>query len=323
MEINTNLAILKNKISNFIIEIGNNIEIERNVGKNTEIHNLENYIKDFFNILYNLDETNKFINLNTNQMNFPGADLFSESRKEFVQVTVTNTVAKLKDSIEKTEKYLVSKGEDVKEYTFTFFSYKPLKGISNISSSQFKKIKFIDHIGLLREIDSAEIEKLEKINKIIEVSDSFEFELPVLGQIIQCLSKKGKMIQTNLVDPFKIELKIKHNELLHFMGQIKNMAMYSGYIDSVIQEYEKNGNYNMKLFIISAVVDKYDKIKIKDKIQSNEDVYYRLIDELSEEIKIKNLTFDKVKGYMRSLVAYVFCECHIFEKPPKEENYDS
>lgn len=311
----TNIDVFKDSIISFLNQLCTDISNEKVIGKNNRIHDLENYVKDFLNILHNLTGDSQYVNINTANFNSPGVDLYSPAKKEYIQITANNSSTKFKDSIDKTSKYLQTENLLESEYTFIFFSVEALKCKNKdkiISKYSYKEVSCWNMDYIIRLISSANIDQLERIDNIIKRGDSIE--LTVLEKIILKLSEQKLQTNYEIPQPFLIKDKIDYNQLDCYKAELLHYTQYSSYIETIIQEYENNAEYDIKNSIVMTIFQEYSNIVMNDKIENSDEIMYKLIGNIRNQVKNLNLFVD-VNVYVMSLIAYVFCQCRIFKKP--------
>lgn len=315
---NNSIMYYKNEIGKFLSELKNTIINEKSINKQDEIHNLENYVMGIFNIIYDMNGVGRYINLNAKQANTPGVDLFSELHKRYVQVTVSATNTKLKDSLNKTLNYFNQNNINGLEYEFLFFSIDKIKNL-NIPQeveSQFKKIETMTLSDLQRQIDA--IDDLDKLIKIYYnyCYKNYQVDLPTLDIIIQELCKNGIKKETAILPKkYGIEDKIEYNKFNLYVKEIQDYIGRSDHVAQVINIHEKKADYEVKEELITVVSNEYKNIKLNNDAYSNDKVFHELIQELVEKAKIKQIGQEGVLRYITCIVVYVFCECRIFDAP--------
>jgi hypothetical protein len=289
---------------------------------NLHIHS-EDFYAYFLNELYgwNLKNENPF------KQNVEAIDLIDHTNKYVIQVSATNTKAKIESSLDKN---LIKQHAT---YTFKFISI--AKDADDLKKRIFKNphcIKFtpasdvIDKNSILNCIKGLHIDDQRKIYDFIRKELGSEIDAVKLdsnlASIINILAKenwdgKGEKDKFN---PFEIKRKIEHNNLVKTRQIIEEYAIYKPKIESIYDEFDSlgsNKSYSVLQLIGRYYIEESEQLNDSDTIFLN--VCERIMERVQESGNFIRVEFDVLILCVDILVVDAFIRCKIFENP---DNYD-
>lgn len=278
----------------------------------------ENFYLHLFNLIfgYELD------NLNKVKPNAEGIDLICHTNKIIIQVSSTNTKAKVESSLNK------SSINDYSNYGFKFISI--AKDANNLRKNTFLNpysIAFdptsdiFDIQKILTHISTETIDVIKKIYQFIKGELGSDIDIVKidtnLAQIINILAKE-KWDDTNkydLVEAFKIEEKILHNDLDATKGIIDEYKLYHGRVNVKYSEFDALG-HNKSNSVLAGI--KRDYLKTKN-CGSADDIFFAVIEatikKITESSNFNEIPIDELELCVDILVVDAFIRCKVFENP--------
>lgn len=285
---------------------------------NYHLHS-ENFYRDLFNLLYgwNLE------NLNVAQQNVEAIDLIDNSNKIIVQISATNTKAKIDNALSKP--LMRSYGS----YTFKFISiaksaknlrgktYTPPVGIS------FNPMQDIyDLSSILKGINSLKIGPLKKIYDFVKNELGVETQAhrleSNLTSIIKLLAKED--LANPVIVPqnsFEIDRKIDYNKLTSSKRIINEYKIYHNTVDGIYSSFDEMGQ-NKSI----SVLNKIRKIYLEhSSTQAADDLFALIVENIKTTIKdstnFDDIPDEELELCVDILVVDSFVRCKIFENPAK------
>lgn len=298
------------------------LRIEKRGKLNILDYNLhaEHFYRDLFNLLFDW----KLTNINDIRQNAEAIDLVDEENKIIIQVSATNTKAKIDDSLSKIP------GDRYQEFTFKFISIarnsislknKAYKLPQGINFNPQSDIYDVDDI--LRVINSLQVERLTQIFNFVKSELGCEVETKRLSSdltvVIDLLSKEDLLSAEALsFDSFDIERKITFNKLKKSKVLIVEYNIYQGIVNRIYSSFDSMGKYK-SMFVLNRI----RKIYLDKQAEANGDNLFRLItDEVKHIIKnsanFGDITGEELELCVDIIVVDTFIRCKIFENP---ENY--
>ncbi|TAL69134.1 MAG: hypothetical protein EPN82_07460 [Bacteroidetes bacterium] len=282
----------------------------------------ENFFLHFFNELFgwNLE------NLNTNLQNVEAIDLIDHENKIIIQVSATNTKAKIESALKKD---ILKKYSD---YNFKFISIsKEANNLRIITYTNPHGINFnpsndiYDIASILNNIKSLKIEKQKSIYQLIKKELGNEVDIikldSNLATIINILSvenwdKNDQPISTN---SFEIERKISFNNLNTAKLVIEDYKIHYNRVDKKYSEFDALG-VNKSSAVLATIRTEYIK---NMKAITDDELFYLVIDNIKEKViqsaNYVQIPIDELEICVNIFVVDAFIRCKIFKNP---ENYN-
>lgn len=280
----------------------------------------ENFYRDLFNKLY----TWNLENLNSQIQNVEAIDLIDRTNNIVIQISATNTKAKIDSALSKPSLYskeycgfnfkFISIAKDAKNLRSK--SYKPPTGINFIPATDIYDAK-----SILQDIYNLDIDKIKIIYKLIKSelgreTDALRLESN-LSSVINILSKENlASVDLNAnINSFEIDQKIDFNNLIA-SKEIINDYKYSHHIvDKIYSEFDKSG-YNKSISVLNTIKGEY--INNSSKLTGDE-LFNLIISNISDRI-LKSTNFEKIpqeemEMCVGILVVDAFIRCKIFKNP--------
>jgi hypothetical protein len=285
----------------------------------------ENFYVYLMNCIYGLN----FSNANKFKQNVEAIDLIDTTNKIIVQVSATNTKAKVTGALSKP---LLLKHPG---YTFKFISiakectdlrkdtFSPPVGIAFSTKTDIIDNKTIlDHI-LMLDIDTQknvyELIKAELGDEpnIVKLDTNLAVIINILAQ--DDLKTPSKMV----VDSFEIDRKIDHNSLAASRQIIEEYATYYARVDKKYVEFDTMG-VNKSVSVLASINKCYVDAVIKNPKDSADQIFYKVIDNVSNKVlessNFVGIPLDELELCVSVLVVDAFIRCKIF-KNPKDYQY--
>lgn len=279
----------------------------------------ENFYRDLLNLVYGWE----LVNANSLKQNETAIDLISENKKVVVQVSATNTIAKVQKSLDKLcDSYI--------GYSFKFLSI--ADSVENIQKYSFNirsesKISFnpkldsMDTVILLREINGLDIDSLEKVYNLVlkELTfDTFDSKMKSgLAYVINRLSEidlNQCSVQFNS-QYFDIDNKISINNLDEFKSVINNYKIYNSTVQNIYDDFDKEGA-NKSFAVLQKINKEYEKLKSN---YSGDELYriiaHNLKEQLLQSSNLDSMYDDDLELYVDIILVDAFIRCKIFKKP--------
>ncbi|MDH8701324.1 hypothetical protein M2138_000665 [Dysgonomonadaceae bacterium PH5-43] len=285
----------------------------------------ENFYRDLLNKLYLW----KLENLNSLIPNVEAIDLIDRTNKIVIQISATNTMAKINSALSKSS--LLSK--EYEGFSFKFISiakdannlrcqsYNPPMGIDFVPATDIYDVR-----SILQDVYNLDIDKLEIIYELIKSelgreTDALRLESN-LSSVINILSKENlSSVDLNSnINSFDIDRKIDFNSLTA-SKEIINDYKYSHHIvDKIYAEFDKSG-CNKSISVLNAIKREY--VNYSSKLTGDE-LFNLVIANILERI-IQSSNFEKIpreemEMCVGILVVDAFIRCKIF-KNPNDYNY--
>lgn len=279
----------------------------------------EYFYRDFFNTLYGWD----LRNLNDKTQNIEAIDLVDDTKKFLVQVSATNTKAKIDSCLEKKsiKKYLT--------YTFKFIAISKeadelrSKTYSNPNGINFNPLSDIyDCKSLLKDILSLDTVSMKKIYKFIKTELGNEVDIVKLDSnlavIINILAKEDwGAIEKPTVNTFEIDRKITFNNLNDSKDIIADYSAHHARVDKIYNEFDTQG-VNKSSSVLAKVRSSYIRNK---STKSDDKLFFLVIDNVLnfviESHNCDEIPIDELELCVNILVVDAFIRCKIFENPNK------
>ena len=284
----------------------------------------ENFYRDLFNQLYgwNLE------NLNAQTQNIEAIDLIDKANNIIIQVSATNTKAKIDGALNKP--ILASS-------TYSGFRFKFISISKNASDLQRKSYDLPPNISftpsddiydvkkVLQHISNLDINKMKIIYNLIKNELGRETEVirleSNLSLIINSLSKENLEtieLKSNL-NVFEIERKINFNDLNYSKYTIDDYKLYHHMVDKIYSEFDKQG-YNKSISVFQNIRSEYIK---NSNITSADTLFDCIIAKISNKVmqssNFEIIPQDEMEMCVGILVVDAFIRCKIFKNP---ENYN-
>lgn len=284
---------------------------------NLHLHS-EAFYLHFFNTLYgyNLENLNKYL------QNAEAIDLIDHDKKIVIQVSSTNTKAKVESALDK---------EIIKEYSgYTFKFISIAKDTSSLRKNSFvNKYSIIfdpqddihDIASILSHILNQDIETQKEIYQFIKKELGGEVDIVKLDSnlatIINILAKEewNDANKTNPVNHFEIENKISYNELNSAKTLVEEYSLYHGKVDTKYAEFDSLG-MNKSNSVLATMKREY--LKLKDS-NTPDNIFFLVVDtirtKIIESANYIQLPIDELDLCVDILVVDAFIRCKIFENP--------
>lgn len=285
----------------------------------------ENFYRDLFNKLY----TWNLENLNSLVQNVEAIDLIDRTKNIIIQVSATNTKAKIDSALSKPSLF----STNYTGFNFKFISI--ARDANNLRSQSYTPptgINFIpatdiyDARSILQDIYNLDINTFEIIYKLIKSELGRETDVlrleSNLSSVINILSKENLApIDLNAnINSFEIDRKIDFNNL-NASKEIINDYKYSHHIvDRIYSEFDKSG-CNKSISVLNTIKGEYNKHSLES---SGDELFNLVISNISERI-LQSSNFEKIpqeemEMCVGILVVDAFIRCKIF-KNPNDYNY--
>lgn len=285
----------------------------------------ENFYRDLFNKLY----TWNLENLNSLVQNVEAIDLIDRTKNIIIQVSATNTKAKIDSALSKPSLF----STNYTGFNFKFISI--ARDANNLRSQSYTPptgINFIpatdiyDARSILQDIYNLDINTFEIIYKLIKSELGRETDVlrleSNLSSVINILSKENLTpVDLNAnINSFEIDRKIDFNNL-NTSKEIINDYKYSHHIvDRIYSEFDKSG-CNKSISVLNTIKGEYNKHSLES---SGDELFNLVISNISERI-LQSSNFEKIpqeemEMCVGILVVDAFIRCKIF-KNPNDYNY--
>ncbi|MCP9610803.1 ABC-three component system protein [Coprobacter tertius] len=285
----------------------------------------ENFYRDLFNKLY----TWNLENLNSLVQNVEAIDLIDRTKNIIIQVSATNTKAKIDSALSKPSLF----STNYTGFNFKFISI--ARDANNLRSQSYTPptgINFIpatdiyDARSILQDIYNLDINTFEIIYKLIKSELGRETDVlrleSNLSSVINILSKENLApVDLNAnINSFEIDRKIDFNNL-NTSKEIINDYKYSHHIvDRIYSEFDKSG-CNKSISVLNTIKGEYNKHSLES---SGDELFNLVISNISERI-LQSSNFEKIpqeemEMCVGILVVDAFIRCKIF-KNPNDYNY--
>ncbi|MDD5089855.1 MAG: SMEK domain-containing protein [Candidatus Wallbacteria bacterium] len=280
----------------------------------------------FFRDLINLIFGWKLENVNSVMQNTPGIDLEDTINKIVVQVSSTNTKAKIESALSK--EFLSKK----KGYSFKFISIAKdartlrTKTYSNPHGLVFDPKEDIFDISLiLKKVVDLPVQNLEKIRVFLEEElgnpkPSIDAESNITA-IIQLISELDLSSDSAPVPKsFEIEKKIVFNNLVRAAALIEEHKVYVHRIGKIYSEFDQQGK-NKSHSVLNGIRRVY--IDLDSSLSPDEiffDVISNVIRKVQESANYQPMPQEELELYVQILVVDAFIRCKIFKNPSGEND---
>jgi hypothetical protein len=284
----------------------------------------ENFYAYLLNELYGLS----LENLNPFKQNVEAVDLIDHNNKIIIQVSATNTKAKVESALVKDILKTYS------GYTFKFISISNeatelRKGtFSNPHAALFNpKLDIIDNKSILNSVLSSDIDKQKAIYELIKKELGNEIDIVKLDSnlalIINILSLENLSSgDTMTINPFEIEIKITHNKIKITKSIIDQYVIYHTRLDKKYTEFDSSGS-NKSISVLQKIHSCYIESCVKFNEKDADSVFLQVIEEIKDKVlesaNFVEIPIDELELCVNIIVVDAFIRCKIFENP---ENYD-
>jgi hypothetical protein len=286
-----------------------------------DLHNhSENFYADLLSIVFGWE----LKNMNIFKQNVEAIDLVDDKNKIVIQVSATNTKAKLESSLSKkiigkypgyTFKFVLISRESIDLVKDTF------KNPHGINFNP--KMDIFDNKSVLNCILSAAIDKQKEIYQLVQKELGGEVDVVKLDSnlavVINILSKENLALSPDItISSFEIDKKIDHNLLIATRSIIQEYAKYYGHIDKQYSVFDAMGS-NKSLSVLQSVHSSYVDLLVNS-LNSNPDyIFLQVIEHLKEKV-IKSANFeeipvDELELCVKIIVVDAFIRCKIFVNP--------
>ena len=282
--------------------------------------------ESFYLHLINKIMTWSLESLNTTVSNTEAIDLADHVRKIILQISSTSTKAKIESSLSKiNDKY--------ENYKFKFLSIS--KDASNLRTLSYKnpsKATFnpqedtLDIRSLLSSFLNLDIATQREIYE--QIRSELEREIPSrktetnLAQIINVLAQlewSESDLQVEVI-PYKIEDKIKHNDLDTAQWIVSDYKIHNSRLDKIYTEFDRQGA-NKSRSVLHSIRTIYHKNR---GALSGDELFYKITEQvelaIQESANYTSIPKDELCLCVNILVVDAFIRCKIFENP---EGYEA
>lgn len=284
----------------------------------------ENFYAYLLNKLYGLS----LVNLNPFKQNVEAVDLIDHNNKLIIQVSATNTKAKVESALAKdilktypgyTFKFISISNEAIELRKGTFLN--PHAALFN------PKFDIIDNKSILNSVLSSDIDKQKAIYKLIQKELGNEVDIVKLDSnlalIINILSQENLSSgDTMTINPFEIDRKITHNKIKITKSIIDQYVIYHTRLDKKYTEFDSSG-LNKSIYVLQKVHSCYIESCVKFKEKDADSIFLQVIEEIKNEVlesaNFVEIPIDELELCVKIIVVDAFIRCKIFENP---ENYD-
>lgn len=280
----------------------------------------ESFYQYFLNKLYGWN----LRNLNQVTQNIEAIDLIDDSKKIIVQVSATNTKAKIESALEKP---VISKHKD---YTFKFVSL--VHSAENLKTKNYTNphgIKFDPKVDI---IDIASLLSLIKSKSVPDNHDIFIFIKQELGSetdIVKMDSNLATIInilcaedwsQSDVANgvskkEFEIERKITFNKLSAASLVIDDYKIHHTRLDSKYAEFDIQGK-NKSGSVLAAIRSEYIKLQAS---LTDDALFFGVIEKVHQRIvesaNYTEISIEELELCIYILVVDAFIRCKIFKNP--------
>ncbi len=279
----------------------------------------ENFYRDLLNLVYGW----KLVNANSSEQNATAIDLVSVNEKIVIQVSATNTIAKVQRSLDKL-------GEIYVGCSFKFLSI--ADSVDNIQKHTFNILResgvtfnpkgdSFDTIILLRDINGLDIDTLEKVFQLITKELSFDtFDSKFKSGLAHVINKLSLIdlsqcsVQFDSKD-FDIDSKISVNNLYEFKSIINSYKIYHSIVQNIYDDFDAEGA-NKSFAVLQKINKEYEKLKSK---YSGDELYgiiaQNLKKQISQSSNLDSFYDDDLELYVDIILVDAFIRCKIFKKP--------
>jgi hypothetical protein len=288
---------------------------------NLHVHS-ENFYLHFFNDLFGW----KLENLNKSQQNVEAIDLIDHTNKLIIQISATNTKAKVESALSKNIL------KNYTSYRFKFISIS--KDATVLRKSIFSNphnllfdpiVDIYDTVSILNHVISLAVDKQKQVYQLIKEELGGEIDVVKLdsnlASIINILSKEDwdNTENSNQINRFEIDRKINYNNLSNSKLTIDDYSMHYGRVDKIYTEFDSLG-LNKSSSVLGNIRKEYIKAK---GILNDDDLFFEIIQKVQGKIQSSAnyiaTPIDELELCVEILVVDAFIRCKIFENP---ENYN-
>lgn len=311
---------------NYVERKLNELALRIDTRAKANILDLNIHSESFYLHLINKIMTWSLESLNTTVSNTEAIDLADHLRKIILQISSTSTKVKIEASLSKIN-------DQYENYKFKFLSIS--KDASNLRSLSYKnpsKTSFnpqedtLDIRSLLNAFLNLDIATQREVYE--QVRSELEMEVPSrktetnLAQIINVLAKlewEDSELQVQVV-PFKIEDKIKHNELDTAKWIVDDYKIHNSRLDKIYTEFDRQGA-NKSRSVLHSIRAIYHKNR---GVLSRDELFYKITEQvelaIQESANYTSLPKEELCLCVNILVVDAFIRCKIFENP---EGYEA
>jgi hypothetical protein len=322
---------IKSISSRILLFCSNNKNLSK-INLNDGSVSAEDFFAELFNILYR-DNNSKLFNTNKNKSNYPGIDLLDLENKKAIQVTVENTLSKIKSSFCK-----IPQKKDNEVYSSVEFIIQVnsvTKGMKTFGPKyQDYNVKVICIPDILREINNlSNLKHVEDICKFVENAikvpdkvmankqvDNEAFE--ILFQILKDRITKSDMAE--IKDPisiYKSSPKEKRDKFDSDWKQLIDLYKLTLGMTGADDDHNKLINYENRLSecfsqdlneIQKDLILKYLRAESFMVLESNQGKPLVAIGKLTEKIRADFNVGFLSKTQVMSFVLNMFFTCDVF-----------
>ncbi|QTH41656.1 SMEK domain-containing protein [Cohnella sp. LGH] len=289
------------------------------------ILNLNIHAEFFYRDLINLLFDKQFENANIFDQNSEAIDLIDQVNKTIIQVSSTDTTAKINKTLSKDilQEYK-KQGYQLKFLFFSDADHLRKKKYTNTHKISFDPNKdIIDKISLMKSVLEASIDKQKEVYELVsaelgEKPDPSKISSN-LTELIKLLSKedlKTTQEQTKL-NEYNIDMKIEFNDLLKVKNIIKKYKVYYSKLNSLYAEFDRQGN-NKSLSVFEKLSRFYTEELLFDEYNNNQK-FLRIINRTVSYIRETDNFFDLADEELELCVSIIivdaFIKCKVFEDP--------
>lgn len=285
----------------------------------------ENFYANLLNELYNLS----LENLNPFKQNVEAVDLIDHTNKLIVQVSATNTKAKVESALAKDILKTYS------GYTFKFISIskeatKLREGVFfNPHAALFEpKNDIMDNKSIMDSVLSSNIDKQKAVYELIQKELGNEVDIVKLDSnlalIINILAQENLSSgDTMTINPFEIDRKITYNKIIITKSIIGQYVIYHTRLDKKYTEFDSFGS-NKSISVLQKVHSCYIESCVKFKEKDADSILLEVIEEIKNKVlesaNFVEIPIDELELCVKIIVVDAFIRCKIFENP-KNYNY--
>ena len=292
------------------------------------------YMEVFYRELLNMVFNYQLENAKTNQ---PGYDLIDKKNYILFQVTAEDTKTKVNDTIKKINKI----SEEYKGYNLKFMIISERD--SKLKNGVFDDVKIVfnpkndivDLNYLVNQIGSLPLDRIEDVLAFIDKS------LPLSNNSVVSINNNlyevVKAIAMNYVEEesvgfeelpmkFKIEDKIRFNDLIDCYATISDLSGYHVFINNIYEQQAREGN-TMFERVLRKIQREYRDIIVNNESYSSNKIFHELCERITNQILLDDRLKDEfdrdvLEECVEIIVVDAFIKCKIFKRP-EDSIYDT
>ncbi|KQO18049.1 ABC-three component system protein [Paenibacillus sp. Leaf72] len=287
---------------------------------NLNIH-AEFFYRDFCRSMFDM----QLENANILDQNAEAIDLIDQVNKTIIQVSSTDTKAKINTTLSKD----ILKEYKQKGYTLKFLFFSDASKLKNNKFTNKHNISFnpkvdiIDKGSLLKAVLEAGIDKQRDIYELV-AAELGERPDPAkitsnLTELIKLLSKEDLKVaeeQTEL-NEYNIDWKIEYNDLLKVRSIIKKYKIYYSKLNSLYAEFDRQGN-NKSMSVFDKLSRFYTEEMLLDDFNNNQKflrIINRTVSYIRETDNFVDLADEELELCVSIIIVDAFIRCKVFEDP--------